>query len=139
PRPIRTRSLRAPCLSAIWLSFITSSLAQSLVVDHADEMFHFADHAARHRGIRHFYDAPDLVQPEPDQGLALGVLAPLRAAGLLDLDALACHDRHSDCHLPSREDHELQSATTSLSTPVRRDCNAETLILRRCATERGES
>src|SRR6185295_15737498 len=93
PRPIRTRSLRAPCLSAIWLSFITSSLAQSLVVDHADEMFHFADHAARHRRIGQFPDAPDLVQPEPDQGLALGVLAPLRAAGLLDLDALACHDR----------------------------------------------
>src|SRR6185295_6154277 len=117
PRPIRTRSLRAPCLSAIWLSFITSSLAQSLVVDHADEMFHFADHAARHRGIGQFPDAPDLVQPEPDQGLALGVLAPLRAADLLDLDVLACH-------LPSREYHELQSATTSLSTPVRRDCNA---------------
>src|SRR5688572_22043257 len=95
PRPMRTRSLREPNLSAIWLSFITSS--QSLVADHADEVLHFYEHAARRRRVRQILHAADLVQPEPDQGLFLAVVAPLRAAGLLDLDGFgACHDRHSD-------------------------------------------
>src|SRR3954470_13236475 len=68
-----------------------------LSLDHAHEVLHLADHAARHRGVGEFLDAADLVQPEPDQGLALAVMAPGRAAGLLDLDRLAaCHDRHSD-------------------------------------------
>ena len=51
-------------------------------------MLHLADHAARRRIVRQFLDAADLVQPEPDQGLALRMMAPLRAAGLLDLDGL---------------------------------------------------
>src|SRR2546421_1144631 len=108
-----------------------------LIAEHTNEMLHLQNHAARRRIIGQFLDAPDLVQPEPDQGRALRVMAPLRAADLLDLDALrACHDRYSalppDGGLP-------QSAAASLSTPVRRACSAETLMLRRCATERGES
>src|SRR5215213_7233519 len=93
PRPMRTRFLRDPGRSAIWLSFMSQSL---LIADHADEMLHFHEHAARRRIVGQFLDAADLVQPEPDQGLALGVMAPLRAADLLDLEGLrACHDRHS--------------------------------------------
>src|SRR5262245_26236390 len=78
PRPTRVRFLRDPGRSAIWLSFIASSLA----FDHADEVLHLGDHAARRRRIRQFAGAPDLVEPEPDQRLALGMLAPHRAAGL---------------------------------------------------------
>src|SRR4029453_5471715 len=123
PRPMRVRSLRDPGRSAIWLSFIASSLA----LDHADEVLDLREHPARHRRIRQFARAPDLVQPKPDQGLALCVMAPHRAAGLFDLDGLGVrHDRP-------------QSAVASLSTPVRRACNVETLMLRRCATDRGES
>src|SRR5438128_10622189 len=123
PRPTRIRSLRDPGRSAISLSFIASSIP----LDHADEVLDLDDHAAGRRIVGQFLHAADLVQPEPDQGLALGVMAPLRAAGLLDLDGFAaCHERP-------------QSAAASLSTPVRRACNAETLMLRRCATERGES
>src|SRR5215212_7995391 len=99
---------------------------------------HLVDHAACRRRIRQFLHAADLVQPEPDQGLALGMVAPLGAAGLLDLDGLCCcHDRYSSLGL-SRE-AQNQSAAASLSTPVRRACKAETLMLRRWATERGES
>ena len=36
-------------------------------------------------------------------------------------------------------DHALYSATTSASPPTRRDCKVDTLMLRRAATERGES
>src|SRR3954471_6693094 len=97
PRPMRTRFLRDPGRSAIWLSFIASSSTfRSLAFDHADEVLHLHEHATRHRIVGQFLDAADLVQPEPDQGLALGVMAPLWAAGLLDLEGLrACHDRHS--------------------------------------------
>src|SRR4051794_40288956 len=89
PRPTRIRSLRDPGRSAISLSFIASSIP----LDHADEMLDLQDHAARRRIIGQFLHAADLVQPETDQSLALGVMAPLRAAGLLDLDGFAaCHD-----------------------------------------------
>src|SRR5204863_3463321 len=93
PRPMRTRFLRDPGRSAIWLSFIASSSTfRSLAFDHADEVLHLHEHATRHRIVGQFLDAADLVQPEPDQGLALGVMAPLWAAGLLDLEGLrACH------------------------------------------------
>src|SRR5215213_4040675 len=102
PRPIRTRFLRDPGRSAIWLSFIVSSLAQSPIANHAHEVLHFYDHAARGGIVRQFLDAADLVQPKPDQGLALGVMAPLGAAGLFNLDGLrACHDdRQSDSAPP---------------------------------------
>src|SRR4051812_19454614 len=122
PRPTRIRSLRDPGRSAISLSFIASSIP----LDHADEVLDLHDHPARRGIVRQLLHAPDLVQPEPDQSFALGVMAPLRTAGLLKLDRFRCHERP-------------QSAVASLSTPVRRACSAETLMLRRCATERGES
>src|SRR5439155_24250510 len=53
--------------------------------DHADDMANLVDHAAGHRCVGQIARAADLVQPEPDQGRALGVMAPLRAAGLFDL------------------------------------------------------
>src|SRR5436853_4927758 len=90
PRPMRMRSLRDPGRSAISLSFISQS---SLIADHADKMLHLHDHAARRRIVGQFLHPSDLVQAESDQGLALGMMAALRAADLLDLDALgACHD-----------------------------------------------
>src|SRR5437773_107601 len=120
----------------------------SLALDHADEVLHLHDHAARRQIVGQFLHAADLVQPETDQGRALRVVPALRAADLLDLDALAArHDRYLP-RLPSRypppqageeKGERPQSAAASLSTPVRRACSAETLMLRRCATERGES
>src|SRR4029450_4273535 len=83
------------------------------------------DHAAGLRGIRQFGDAPDPVEAEPDQRLALRMMAPDRAAGLVDLG-----------HFFAR----AQAAPCSLSpTSRRRACRVETLMLRRAATERGES
>src|SRR5262245_62681553 len=49
-------------------------------------MLDLGDHAAGLRGIRQLGDAPDPVEAEPDQRLALGMMAPDRAAGLFDLD-----------------------------------------------------
>src|SRR5262249_46343953 len=83
PRPIRMRFLRAPCLGAISFSFIAVSL---LSVDHAHEVLDLVDHAARHRRSGQVAGTANLVEPEPDQGLALFFFAPHRAAGLLDLD-----------------------------------------------------
>src|ERR1700690_4502462 len=64
PRPMRMRFLRAPALSAIWLSFMTAVLL--LLVDHAHQMPHLADHPACRCGVREILDAADLVQAEPD-------------------------------------------------------------------------
>src|SRR5581483_3870457 len=58
----------------------------SLRVDHAHQMRHLGDHAANLRRIGQLADAADPVEPEPDQGLALGMLATNRATDLLDLD-----------------------------------------------------
>jgi hypothetical protein len=83
PRPMRKRFFREPYFGAISFSFIAVSL---FPVHDADEMLHFFDHPARHRIVRQVARAADLIQPEPDQGLALGVLPTQRAADLLDLD-----------------------------------------------------
>src|SRR5262245_32592926 len=114
PRPIRLRFLRAPGRSASSCSFIlqpsffpSSSPASSpprsgktwmggtspdhddgllLCSHHAQQVPDLGDHAAGLRGIRQFGDAPDPVEAEPDQRLALRMMAPDRAAGLFDLD-----------------------------------------------------
>ena len=59
-----------------------------LRLNHLHQMLHLGDHAAGLRRVRNLGDAADAVEPEPDQGLALGVMAADRAADLLDLDAL---------------------------------------------------
>src|SRR4051812_2802988 len=151
PRPTRMRFLREPALSAISLSFIVRFLyprrviwteklrdhATSLFpVDDADEVLNLGDHAANCRRILQLGDPADLVELEADQRRTLRVMAADRAAGLLDLDHL--------CGLGHRHNSEAQiaryySATTSASPPTRRDCRVDTLMLRRAATERGES
>src|SRR4051794_14010090 len=163
PRPTRMRFLREPALSASSLSFIVLSSSSSsscpalrqastpdrqgadgrdkpamtakklFALDDADEVLNFGDHAAHGRGILQLGDTADLVEFEADQRRALRVMAADRAAGLLDPDCPCClghrHNSESCCY----------SATTSASPPTRRDCSVDTLMLRRAATERGES
>src|SRR6202035_4571872 len=155
PRPTRMRFLREPALSAISLSFIVRFLYPGrlisteifrfrdhapilCLVDDADEMLNLGDHAANCRRVLQLGHPADLVELEADQRLTLRVMAADRAAGLLDLDHL--------CGLGHRHNSEkrerascIYSATTSASPPTRRDCSVDTLILRRAATERGES
>src|SRR5262245_63121134 len=98
-------------------------------------MLDLFDHAAGRRCVRHVRDAADPVEPEPDQGRALGMVAADRAAGLLDLDGFRCF-----AHLRLPPPSAVQSAACSLSpSSRRRDCSVDTLMLRRAATERGES
>src|SRR6202023_1825594 len=79
----------------------------------------------------------DLVELEADQRLTLRVMAADRAAGLLDLDHLCgLGHRHNSVTRETRVDY---SVTTSASPPTRRACSVDTLMLRRAATERGES
>src|SRR6266404_9723195 len=137
PRPTRMRFLREPALSAISLSFIALSPCFNLLLaDDADEMLNLCDHAANCRRVPQLGDPADLVELEADQRRTLRVVAADRAAGLLDLDHL--------CGLGHRHNSEKRvrvgySATTSASPPTRRDCRVDTLMLRRAATERGES
>src|SRR5436190_6049096 len=49
PRPTRIRALRAPGLSAIWLSFITNPSSHFLIDAH--QVAHLVDHAAHLRRI----------------------------------------------------------------------------------------
>src|SRR5665213_968134 len=87
PRPMRMRFLRAPALSAIWLSFMAVVLLLRFA-DHTHQVADLVDHAARRRGIRQVLDPADLVQAQPDQGFALIVATPQRARHLFDLDGL---------------------------------------------------
>src|SRR3954470_11589489 len=104
-----------------------------LLADDADEMLNLADHAANRRRIRKLGNPADLVEVEADQRRTLRVMAADCAASLLDLDRL--------CGLGHRRELQIgcYSATASASPPTRRDCRVETLMLRRAATERGES
>src|SRR5690606_7376749 len=86
PRPTRVRALTAPGLSFSSLSFIAST--RSLAVHDADEMADLGDHAAHGRGIRQGAPAPQLVEAETNQGLALVTGPADRAADLLDRDRL---------------------------------------------------
>src|SRR5437660_5602773 len=91
PRPTRMRRLRAPALSAIWLSFIVRSLSGFLG---AHEVTHLVDHAAHRGRVLEDTAAMALVQAEALQRGKLVVRAPDWAAGLDDLDLLlVCHDR----------------------------------------------
>src|SRR5436190_2418757 len=100
-------------------------------------MLNFRDHAANCRGILQLGNPADLVELEADQRRTLRVMAADRAAGLLDLDRL-CGLGHR-LNSKKRRDRAGYSATTSASPPTRRDCSVDTLMLRRAATERGES
>src|ERR1700733_4530998 len=108
------------------------------LVDDADEMLNLGDHAANFRSVLQFGDPADLVELEADQRRALRVVAADCAAGLLDLDHL-CGLGHRHCSEKREKAPVVYSATTSASTPTRRDCRVDTLMLRRAATERGES
>src|SRR5215213_9158945 len=95
PRPTRMRSLTAPSLSEISFSFMMPSSAR---LADAHEVFDLLDHAAHRRGVGQGRDAADLVEPQPDEGLALLGLAADRRADLLDRDGRAlrvvlCHHR----------------------------------------------
>src|SRR5690349_2551489 len=95
---------------------------------------HLRDHAAGRRRIGQLRHPADLVEPQPDQGFPLAVVAARGAPGLLNLDGLAGTLAHSLLH------HPLYSTACSPSAPSRRRaCSADTLMLRRAATERGES
>src|SRR5580658_4117771 len=116
-------------------------------------MLNFCDHAADRGRVVQLGDPADLVELEADQRRTLRVVAPYRAAGLLDLDHL-CGLGHCQKLRKSlvrddlvrktgagscRSSPLVYSATTSASPPTRRACSVDTLILRRAATERGES
>src|SRR3982074_12480 len=119
-------------------------ISRLLLVDDANEVLNFCDHAANRRRVLQFGDPADLVELEADQRRTLRVMAADRAAGLLDLDHLCgLGHRHnssakSSLACPVRSCPALgdYSATTSASPPTRRDCRVETLMLRRAATER---
>src|SRR3954451_23424816 len=102
-------------------------------------MLNLADHAANLRRILKLGNPADLVELEADQRRTLRVVAADRAAGLLDLDHLCGlgHDINSERRWKNAP--PVYSATTSASPPTRRDCSVDTLMLRRAATERGES
>src|ERR1700709_528920 len=115
-------------------------------------MLNLGDHAANRRRILQLGDPADLVEFQADQRRALRVVAADCAAGLLDLDhlcGLGHRDNSKRLILAWRDligkpvstfpDHAIYSATTSASPPTRRDCSVDTLMLRRAATERGES
>src|ERR1700680_4826912 len=108
------------------------------LVDDADEMLNFCDHAANPRGVRQLGDVADVVELEPDQRRALRGVAADRAVGLHDPDRL-CGLGHRLELRKAREARVVYSATASASPPTRRDCSVDTLILRRAATDRGES
>src|SRR5262249_9128935 len=100
-------------------------------IHHAHQVADPGDHAAGHGGVGQFLDPADLVEPEADQGLALDVMAPRRASGLLDL-----HGFPLVGHVAKPL---AQSLAASASPSRRRACRAETLMPRRAATARGES
>src|SRR5262245_61095456 len=133
PRPMRMRFLRAPGRSASSLSFMGSS--PSLLLDHADEVVNLGDHAAGLGCIGQLGYATDAVEPEPDQGLALSVVASHWTPDLLDLDRLAVALAHGDLQ------HSAVHSTACSASPAsrRRACRVDTLTLRRAATERGGS
>src|SRR5688500_2878613 len=91
-------------------------------------MLHLCDHAAHFRRVLQRCTTAELVQPEPDQRLALIGRAADGAAGLLHNYRLG----HRSAPQPS-------AAAEAASTSRRRDCSEETLMPRRAATERGLS
>src|SRR6266702_3509607 len=101
-------------------------------------MLNLGDHAANLRGILQLGRPADLVELEADQRRALRMMAADCAADLFDLDRLCGLGHRLELRV-ARKDARCYSATTSASPPTRRDCRVDTLMLRRAATERGES
>src|SRR5207249_10360854 len=60
----------------------------SLSVHHPDQVFDLGDHSPGLRRIRKLHNAPDPVETESDQRLALAMVTPNGAADLFDLDDL---------------------------------------------------
>src|SRR5262249_34676152 len=127
PRPTRMRRLRAPALSAIWLSFIVRSLSGFLG---AHEVAHLVDHAAHRRRVLEDAAAMALVQSQALQGGELIVRAADWAAGLGDLDLLGFGHSHAP--------QAVASASPAPWSPSRRPIRSPTFLPRRVATMRGE-
>src|SRR4051794_12230846 len=99
------------------------------------------DHAAGRRRVRHLGDTPEAIEPKPDQGFTLAMVTPDRAADLFDFDHFSAPGFCTLGHhrLPANA-RMCQSAACSASPRSRRrPCRVDTLMLRRAATERGES
>src|SRR5690606_31162235 len=110
PRPTRVRSLRAPGLSRMSLSFMLmhslSLSSRGCSIDHFDHMGELGDRAADLRGVLNFDDAVHLPQTETDQGLFVAFGPADRRTDLLDLDL--CHVSYS----------AMASAATSASASL---------------------
>jgi hypothetical protein len=52
----------------------------------SNQVLDLGQHAAGLRRVRHLRNPPNAIEAEPDQGCSLRMMAPNRAAGLLDLD-----------------------------------------------------
>src|SRR5215471_6973055 len=72
----------------------------SILLYHLNQMSDLGDHAARLRRISELGNAPDLVEPQADQRLALAEMPPQRTAGLADSNGLATmlFGTHSTLH-----------------------------------------
>src|SRR4051812_41593909 len=66
--------------------FCVSLTRKSALVPHPHHMLHLAEHAAHLGGVGQLHGAVHLVQPQPDQRLALVGRAADRRSGLGDLD-----------------------------------------------------
>src|SRR5258708_21338443 len=99
------------------------------LVDDADEMLNFCDHAANRRRVLQLGDPADLVEFQADQRLALRMVAADRAAGLLDPDRL-CGLGHRRNSVTRGKAGPVYSATASASQPTRRDCTVNTFMFR---------
>ncbi len=95
PRPTRLRTLKAPGIVGNIVQFhgVQSPVPNSFLslVDDAHEMLDLGDHAARRRSVLQRGAPMQLVEPQPDEGLALIEAPPDGAADLLDNDGLVRH------------------------------------------------
>src|SRR5262249_18678609 len=99
-------------------------------------MPNLGDHASGLRRIRQFDDTPDAVETKPDQRLALGMMTANGAADLFDLYHFV---GLAHVGLSARLTGFYSAACSPSPTSRRRACSVDPLILRRAATERGES
>src|SRR5437899_12974690 len=92
---------------------------------HANQMLDLGEHAAGLRCIRQLRNTTNSIEPEPDQSLALAVMAAYWAADLLDFDSFCRFAAHFG--LASLSLISCQSAACSLSAPSRpRACSVDT-------------
>src|SRR3954466_12850427 len=90
-------------------------------------MMNLADLAEHLWGLAHFHGAVELVEPKPNQGRPLGLVATDRRSGLGNLDLGHC------CY--STTASAWASASAALAPP--RPSKSATFLPRRCETERG--